>query len=165
VTRSLVPVDPVSAFFVDCSSSFAFASALLPSLSSFVPKVSREVYVCFRMFVYDSELRLGYRPSSSEKEFLAAPIPSPPLWFAVSVLHRRPPWAYPQIGAPSLPFAPICRYGFSSPLSLSLPPSLLGLGKIPDIHYPYPNYPNPNPNYPTRGTRSQVQIVIVITRN
>jgi len=22
------------------------------------------------------------------------------------------------------------------------------LGKIPDTHYPYPNYPNPDPNYP-----------------
>jgi hypothetical protein len=43
--------------------------------------------VCFRMFVCDSELRLGYRPSSSEKEFLSAPIHSPPLWFAISVLH------------------------------------------------------------------------------
>jgi hypothetical protein len=43
--------------------------------------------VCFRMFVCDSELRLGYRTSSSEKEFLSAPIHSPPLWFAVSVLQ------------------------------------------------------------------------------
>jgi hypothetical protein len=43
--------------------------------------------VCFRVFVCDSELRLGYRMSSSEKEFLAAPIHSPPLWFAVSVLQ------------------------------------------------------------------------------
>jgi hypothetical protein len=29
------------------------------------------------------------------------------------------------------------------------PPGLdLSLGKIPDTHYPYPNYPNPDPNYP-----------------
>jgi hypothetical protein len=33
--------------------------------------------VCFRMFVCDSELRLGYMPSSFEKEFLSAPIHSP----------------------------------------------------------------------------------------
>jgi hypothetical protein len=33
--------------------------------------------VCFRLFVCESELRLGYRPSSSEKEFLSAPIHSP----------------------------------------------------------------------------------------
>jgi hypothetical protein len=46
--------------------------------------------VCFRVFACDSELRLGYRPSSSEKEFLAALIHSPPLsGFAVSVLHPQ----------------------------------------------------------------------------
>jgi hypothetical protein len=43
--------------------------------------------VCFRLFVCDSELRLVYRPSSSEKEFLSAPIHSPPLLFVVSVLQ------------------------------------------------------------------------------
>jgi hypothetical protein len=24
----------------------------------------------------------------------------------------------------------------------------VGLGKLPDTHYPYLNYPDPNPNYP-----------------
>jgi hypothetical protein len=55
VTRSLVPVDPVGLSLLSCcSSSFVLASALLPSLSSLVPKVSREVCVCFRLFVCDS---------------------------------------------------------------------------------------------------------------
>jgi hypothetical protein len=54
VTRSLVPVDPVGLSLPRCcSSSFVLASALLPSLSSFVPKVSREVCVCFHLFVCD----------------------------------------------------------------------------------------------------------------
>jgi hypothetical protein len=52
---------------------------LLPSLSSFVPKVSREVCVCFRLFVCDSELRLGYRPSSFEKKFYRLPFTPPSL--------------------------------------------------------------------------------------
>jgi len=25
---------------------------------------------------------------------------------------------------------------------------ILGLDKLPDTHYPYPNYPDPDPNYP-----------------
>jgi hypothetical protein len=33
--------------------------------------------VCFRLFVCDSELRLGYKPSSFEKEILLAPIHFP----------------------------------------------------------------------------------------
>jgi hypothetical protein len=39
------------------------------------------------------------------------------------------------------------------------------MGKIPDTHYPYPNYPDPNPNYPDSRYPIQVRIVIVITRN
>jgi hypothetical protein len=81
VTRSLVPVDTVGLSLLRCcSSSFVLASALLPSLSRFVPKVSREVCVCFHLFMCDSELRLGYRLSSFEKEFLSTPNhpPTPP---------------------------------------------------------------------------------------
>ena len=26
--------------------------------------------------------------------------------------------------------------------------SCVRLGKLPDTHYPYPNYPDPDPNYP-----------------
>jgi hypothetical protein len=56
VTQSLVPIDPVGPSLLHCcSSSFVLASALLPSLSSLVPKVSREVCVCFRLFVCDSQ--------------------------------------------------------------------------------------------------------------
>jgi hypothetical protein len=56
VTRSLVPIDPVGlSLFRYCSTSFVLASVLLPSLSSLVPKVSREVCVCFRLFVCDSQ--------------------------------------------------------------------------------------------------------------
>jgi hypothetical protein len=55
VTRSLVLVDPVGvSLLCCCSSSFVLAPTLLPSLSSLVPKVSREVCVCFRLFVCDS---------------------------------------------------------------------------------------------------------------
>jgi hypothetical protein len=68
-----MPVDPVGlSLLLCCSSSFVLTSALLPSLSSLVPKVSREVCVCFRLFVCDSQ--------SIEKEFLSAPIHSRPLW-------------------------------------------------------------------------------------
>jgi hypothetical protein len=49
-----VSVDPVGLSLPRCClSSFVLASTLLPSLSSFVPKVEREVCVCFRLFVCD----------------------------------------------------------------------------------------------------------------
>jgi hypothetical protein len=65
VTQSLVPVDPVGLslpFY--CSSSLVVAPALLPSLSSFVPKALREVCLCSHLFVCD--------PQSSHS--------LPPLW-------------------------------------------------------------------------------------
>jgi hypothetical protein len=54
VTRSLVPVDQVGLSLpLCCLSSLVLDSAMLPSLSSFVPKVSREVCVCFLLFMCD----------------------------------------------------------------------------------------------------------------
>jgi hypothetical protein len=55
VTRSFVPVNPVGlSLLCCCSSSFMLASALLPSLSSLVPKASREIYMFFLLFMCDS---------------------------------------------------------------------------------------------------------------
>jgi hypothetical protein len=51
---SLVSVDPVGlSLLCCCPSSFVLSYDLHPSLSSLVPKVSREVCVCFRLFVCD----------------------------------------------------------------------------------------------------------------
>jgi hypothetical protein len=54
VIRRLVPNDSIGfGNLVLVCPSCVLASALLPSLSSFIPKVSREICVCFRLFVCD----------------------------------------------------------------------------------------------------------------
>jgi hypothetical protein len=74
-------VDPVGlSLSLYCSSSFVLASALLPSLSNIIPKVSREVCVCFCLVVRDPR---SYNWDMGQvllrKNFYRLPF-TPPLW-------------------------------------------------------------------------------------